>query len=460
MAATPRIGVPPLAGVCTLEEAARIGIGVGDNVQRLLRYHWAERRIGEILVGRIPSTPEWEVKGAFSLHQWLDAEHSDGLRKRIAELRHPTPRLDEPASAELETFFRELAAADDTIELLVGVYTVARSALILAYEAHLRMTNPLVDHPTVRLLRTILVEEKESQSWGALALSALLTTNEARARAAAWERHLSGYLAFAGGIAGDGEERTGKLPVPRAPTAQLPDMTPRRDARFNGSYDFDFPPHVVYALEHVPAAERNLALLCKRLLEMDVPEMMASFLAEDAAMPWEHQRGYRRQLWDEARHSMMGEAAFEAAGIDWTRIPLNVGFSLRLNRHATPREREVLLFAIEQSLMPAQSGKRYEWETASAAGDVLSALFHDYDWADEVLHAQIGRNWLKSAGLLTPDILDRGRTIHERTWGELQKYASTGRGNDWWFRFVQKVLGEPSAVTAEELRDPQVVGNA
>jgi hypothetical protein len=232
---------------------------------------------------------------------------------------------------------------------------------------------------------------------------------------------------------------------------------PRRDARFAGSFRFDFPPHVVYALGHVPPAERNLALLCKRLLEMDVPEMMASFLAEDGELPWAHERAYRRQLWDEARHSMMGEAAFEAAGVDWTRIPLNVGFSLRLNRHATARERELLLYAIEQSLMPAGSGKRFEYETAVAAGDRLSALFHDYDWADEVLHARIGRSWLRAAGLHTPDAAARGRAVHERTWKELDRYRESGDSPDWWFDFVQEVLGRPSAVTRAELRDPEVV---
>ena len=47
------------------------------------------------------------------------------------------------------------------------------------------------------------------------------------------------------------------------------------------------------------------------------------------------------------------------------------------------------------TLMPADTGKRLEYETAKAAGDKLSAHFHDYDWADEVLHAHIGRKMLK-----------------------------------------------------------------
>ena len=40
-----------------------------------------------------------------------------------------------------------------------------------------------------------------------------------------------------------------------------------------------------------------------------------------------------------------------------------------------------------------KTGKRYEWEVAVAAGDAFGAMIQDYDWADEVLHARIGREW-------------------------------------------------------------------
>ncbi len=110
-----------------------------------------------------------------------------------------------------------------------------------------------------------------------------------------------------------------------------------------------------------------------------------------------------RQLWDEARHAMMGSVYFEAHGIDWkTAIPLHPGFALRLNQHMTALEAHAVLYTIEQSLMPAKTGKRYEWETAIVCGRRLAILFQDFDWADEVLHAQIGRRWLLGAHGLTP----------------------------------------------------------
>lgn len=447
--------LPPLAGLCSHAEATRVGYSVDENVRRLLRYHWTEKRLMELLVARIPATPEWEAKGAFSLHQWLDAEHADALRRRIQEMRHPAPRLDVAPDARLEAFLAQLAAAADTAELVAGVYGVARPALAQAYRTHLTETNPLVDQPTRRVLRLALLEEEDSLEWGERALEAFRAADPATAaHLDDWQRHLAAYLAAAGGIAGEAAEAA-PLPAPRAVPA--PDFRPRRDERFRGAHNFDFPPHVVYNLPHVPADERNLALLCKRLLEMDVPEMMASFIAEQPDQPWDFYRDYARQLWDEARHSMLGEVALQARGLPWRAIPLNVGFSLRLNLHATPAERQIMLFGIEQSLMPGDTGKRFEYNTAVEAGDALSAHFHDYDWADEVLHTRIGRRWIRALGLTPAQAVGAAARIHARTWAALDAYRGLEPQEAWWDDFVRAALGRPSAARPEDLVDPTVI---
>ena len=78
--------------------------------------------------------------------------------------------------------------------------------------------------------------------------------------------------------------------------------------------------------------------------------------------------------------------------------------------------------------MPAETGKRFEYETAVEAGDPLSAHFHDYDWADEVLHAQIGRRWLKHEGISPEEAQERAGPIHEKTWAALDPYRGRARG--------------------------------
>lgn len=444
--------IPELAGLASYAEAAQIGYSVDDNVRRLLRYQWTERRLMIALLSHLPAEPEWEVKCGYALHQWQDAEHVDGLRRRISEMRHPVPPLDQSPDAALDRCLEEALRATDAVEFLSGAYGVIRAALAEAYRRHLMETNPLVDHPTRRVLRAALLDHEEALVWSGRALQVLLEREPAAApRARSWTGHLGEYLAAAGGIAGvPASASSESLPPPRATTPFIPDFRPRRDARFTGILDFEFPPHVVYNDLKVPADERNLALLAKRTLEMDVPEMMASIMVERSDQPWEFQLDFSRQLWDEARHAMMGSVAFQARGVDWTRLPLNIGFSLRLNLHADPLERQILLYAIEQSLMPAETGKRFEYETAVAAGDPLSAHFHDYDWADEVLHAQIGRRWLKREGIPTDEAIERAQTIHEKTWAALERYREAGVPAEWWDDFVRGVLGKPSALRPDE----------
>lgn len=450
--------IPELAGVATYSDAASVGYSVEKNVERLTRFHWIERRLMHVLLAHLPATPVWEAKCGMALHQWYCAEHANALRRRIGEMRHPLPSLDEPPEVALNAFIEEVLRASDIVELLAGVYIVALTALLDAYRTHIRETNPLVDHPTTRLLRSIVPEVEESIAWGQSALTALTgDDNGRRRRSVEWRKHLQVYLDAAGGVAGGITDEKIALPAPRASKTFVPDFDPARDERFTGLYNFNFPPHLVYNAQGIPADERNLALLCKRTLEMDVPEMMASFLTERAGQPWQFYLDYSRQLWDEARHAMMGTVAFEARGVDWKKIPLNVGFSLRLNRHATPEERQVILYAIEQSLMPGERGKRFEYETAVESGDQLSAHFHDYDWADEVLHAQIGRRALKRDGISQREAMDRAKEIHDRTWVALDEYKDREPQTDWWPDFVRNVLGKETAADDATLGELKIL---
>jgi hypothetical protein len=422
----PYDAIPELAGLTTYSDAAVVGWSVDENVRRLLRLQWTERRLMRSMVARITAEPVWEVKCALALHQWECALRIDELRGRIAEMRSPVPTLDGPpdGAEDVDAYFDDLAGDGSTYGFVAAIYGRALPALARAYRDHLDGCNPLVDHPTRRIIRLALPDLDAAIEWGATTLAAI-------------ESH----------------------PAARVPQDASTPFHPRRDERFAGRYNFEFAPHVVYNMPGVPADERNLALLCKRTLEMDVPEMMASFMTERADAPWEFHRDYARQLWDEARHAMMGSVALEARGVDWKRaIPLNVSFPLRLNLHASPLERQMMLFAIEQSLMPGETGKRFEHDTAVQAGDALSAHFHDYDWADEVLHAQIGRRAMRREGVAIEEAQARAREIHERTWAALEEYKVRDEQHDFWPDFVRRTLGHESGAMKAARPELKVFG--
>lgn len=518
----PRLGIPELAGVCTYEEVDRPGLSVEENVRLLKRYNWVETRLTDLFLAHLNATPEWEAKDAFCLHVWLDSEHAKWLQERVAELRHPPHNFHQAPDEALEAWLQEALRSRGTVELLTALYRVIKPALLQAYRGHLERAHPLVDQPTRRFLRFIILEEEEMIQWGEAALQALLTDDEARSASATWEAHLQALLAAAGGISGGasdevrisngepggsasdecrmsngevpaivGEAQTpapdpsagqplGRCEQPAEPasirhsTFELrssqgtfrPDWFPRRDARFE-SFNYHFPPHWIYAQRDRPADERMLALVCKRLLEMDVPEMMAAIVwrtREEAAAaghpkPWAYTADMCRQVWDEARHSMMGEAWLASRGMDFTRVPLNVGFSLGLNTLATAREAHAALWWIEQGLMPRTTGKAYEWRTAREAGDPLATLFMDYDWADEVLHVHIGRRWLvkdlgsrEEAERLGSEAFSRVMAIRRQR--GLEGALETEQ-REWWPDFCEEVLGyRPEPLAAEVYETP------
>ncbi|MCG8652031.1 MAG: hypothetical protein MI861_19480, partial [Pirellulales bacterium] len=173
--------------------------------------------------------------------------------------------------------------------------------------------------------------------------------------------------------------------------------------------------------------------------------------------PWEFHREMARQLWDEARHAMMGEVGFVAQGIDWRDIPINFTWSRNLNLQLDARQRHGVLFFIEQGLMP-KTGKRYEWEVAARSGDALSQLFQDFDWADEVLHAQIGRRWYVAQFASLNEALDYGDRCWSKVLSHWRQYREQGltEHRNWWpdiYRRACRMWGEqpdPAALAFEQ----------
>src|SRR5437773_2572428 len=114
-------GLPPLAGLATLAEAARPGLGVGACVARLKRFHYAFKRLHEIFTARITAEPVYELKTAFAHHAYLCAEHVEALRTRVGEMREPPLGLEEVPHPALEVFFDEIRAAPTTEDLIAGL---------------------------------------------------------------------------------------------------------------------------------------------------------------------------------------------------------------------------------------------------------------------------------------------------------------------------------------------------
>jgi hypothetical protein len=384
-----------MAGICSIEQAMSPGLSVEEVVRRHKRFHYSLKRLHEIANARLTAEPIYELKTILSLHAHLCAEHTAALRERVAEMREPPLGLDVVPDTHLEMFFDEILAAPTTEELVLGIYDKAIPALIRGMERHLRDTNAMVDHPSVRVLKFALMELREMLETGKKVIGSLVDSVKAQA-SAAWLQLLDDALRAAGDLDGvdhsPGRE-TGVAPK-RMHSAKPFEYNkiPARDERFKDPYNAGVNAEAFLYDESMPPQAKVLMMFYKRLREIDVPEMMASIIHETKGKPWKYYRDMTRQLWDEARHAMMGEVGFASIGLDWpNKLAVNWVWARNLNTQLTAIERHAVLFFIEQGLMP-KTGKRYEWEVGVMSKNKLSALFQDFDWADEVLHARIGRD--------------------------------------------------------------------
>jgi hypothetical protein len=386
-------GLPTLVGLHTMSEAKVKGLPVHEAVSRLKRLHWAMKRLHGIFVARIASTPIYELKMAFSLHAHYCAEHVSSIATRIREMREPPYGLDEAPNAALDLFFDEVNSSPDLESLLIGVYEYAVPHICRGFNSLLSDTNKLFDHPTYRVARFASMEFEDINQYGRKALKCLLP-EEKQEVLDVWRKFLGEILAVTGVIGETSPKSAMELHRKYSLTPRPYDGAVRRDSRFIDPYNMGVNAEAMLFDTTIPPLPKVLMLYFKRLREIDVPEMMSSILSEVEGKPWGYYRDMTRQLWDEARHAMMGELGFVSIGIDWTGIPFNITWSNSLNTQLTPLERHAVLFTIEQGLMPKKNGKENEWEIAVASTNKLSALIQDYDWADEILHARIGRDWL------------------------------------------------------------------
>lgn len=425
--------LPALAGLLDMAEAMKPGLSVNEVVERLKRFHYTLHRLWQIFAARLTHEPIYELKMLYSLHCHLCAEHVTAIRDRVTEMRHPPLGLDKVPHPALEMLFDEIRNAPTALEMCTGTYIHALPALRDSIRCHLEATNRLADAPTVRVLRFAQLEIEEMIAAGTSAVTALRQEQQAP-DFENWQKLLADCLSAAGQL--DGVAEPAPLPLePRyAAKSFVYQKSPARDERFPDPYNMGVHAEEFLYNPTFPARAKTLMMYYKRLREIDVPEMMASILVELGDKPWEFYRDLTRQLWDEARHAMMGEVGFTAQGIDWAKhVMVNFTWSKGLNEQLSPRERHAVLWFIEQGLM-AKTGKRYEWEVAIESGDQLATLFQDFDWADEVLHARIGRDWYVKDFADVEKAADYGSTSWSKVVSDWAAWKAQGltQHRNWW----------------------------
>ena len=334
-----------------------------------------------------------ELKAALGRHLYEDAEAAAVLRERILDLRQNPSVLAREPDQRLSLLLDELLHARTDEELLVGLYEIVKPALLEAEREYARTTQQIVDYPTVRLLRPIIADLEEQiagvsapcASWSMSAVGAARSPslqNDARLSGCGRRHQRSG--------AGGGSASAGRrwrshaaisLPLQAIRDERMPAETSSFASarlRIRANRRRRAPPPGAHDAHAAGGDGRRRGRRRRHLGEAGPAVGVHLDLA--------------RHEWDEMRHALMGQAALEAEGIDWMRYPQFTG-DYDLNATNVPSAQYAWLLGIEQNAM-RRTGKRGEFEFCrDEANHPLMTQFQDFDWADEVKHVHIGREW-------------------------------------------------------------------
>jgi hypothetical protein len=367
-----------------LGDVKKIGFSVPQAAERLLRFAYIERRLMFFCAAHMVSVHDRDLKVYLGRLQYQAACRADALRRRLRELRTPKVRADGVPDPALEIVADEAMHASSDQEVAAIAHWL-HAGLEGAYCGYRETTNPLADAPTCDLLDSF----KYSLGAAVERLEACLGEVGLGPQARSVVELLDSYLRAAGGL--EGSHVRSELPARRR-SAQ-PFKVSRRPGRDDSSprvWDYVKPPmeepeaHLIY-------------MMGIRLSEINVAEGLSVVLCETEGMPWEFYLDVSRHLWDEVRHSLMGEAAIESTFGAINAVPMR-DYESAYCMEATPLEQYATLgLEIEGTQMKYPVGKRGEWEFCrDAARHALMTTFQDYDWADEVLHVNLAKRQLSN----------------------------------------------------------------
>jgi hypothetical protein len=349
------------------------------NQELLRRYAFLEQACMRTLAGWLPGVPEWDVKNEMGLHIWESAEAAHRLRGRLQELRVAKPERGIPEA--FPHLARELDRAQNTAELLATVYLVVKRGLLEAYRQHPMLTYPEFDRPTVHITADLAEITARQVAWAQQRLNTLTQYPDWEP----WQAYIAGLLATTGGVSGQES-----LASPPERPAGHPLLLPWYECQREPGWPiFDPSIDIEPDREKYPEAHREWRFR-HYLNEMTAAETLGSILWMTPEMPWEFQYNTARHLWDEVRHSQLGQTRLRQLGFEpkdiWQVVQIyNVMMTL-----PAVEQYALLTTVIEPNGMPEKVRNREHWERI---GDEISAAAVAYDWSDEGNHIYWGKKW-------------------------------------------------------------------
>jgi hypothetical protein len=356
-------------------------ITIDENVEILKRYALLEKACMHTLAGWLPGVPEWEAKNEIGLHIWESADAANDLYGRLRELRCYQP--ERGVSDRLKTLAKELDYAQNTAELIATVYLVVKKALLHAYRTHPEVTWAAFDNPTVKITEKLIPATERQVAWA----ERFFPTIQANYPGwEAWRDTIAGLLAYDSGVTGNDPQGQA---VERPADGRELKLPWYECQRMQGWPIFDPSVDVEPDRKAEPEAHR-LWRFKHYLNEMTAAETLGSILWMTPEMTWEYQHNVSRHLWDELRHSQLGQIRVQQLGFKIEDVPQVVQIYNVMMKLPAVEQYALLTTVIEPNGMPEKVANREHWEEIE---DEISAAAVSYDWSDENFHVRWGKKW-------------------------------------------------------------------
>jgi len=178
-------------------------------------------------------------------------------------------------------------------------------------------------------------------------------------------------------------------PDPTGPF-DVPDF-PRKDARY-AEHTFYWPDTIVAGYPYGEGRALQVRAAVSHLNEVWAVDTAGAILyALAPELGWEWIRDAARWTYDEARHMLMGKRRLDGWGLRPEDTPLG-GYIYEACAGQDPLYRLGMLGYFETKNI---GRKKERAQAFRELGDATSATDMEFDWADETLHAEYGRRWLK-----------------------------------------------------------------
>ena len=334
---------------------------------------------------------EPELKYLICQHVWESAGHARFLRERGRELT--TFGSSETVRDSLRRVFSEAVGRNDADPLVIaaGFYQVLKPALLAAYRHYLKVTDPLADWPSKKLVEEFVTDEERHLR----EIAPYLRGVDARE----WKLHLTQALDDLGGFLGQDT----RLPLAASYAwshEQKPYTHPATCSR--GKYPlcssvFGFDPQedaIVRPWLTDPKTDARVIRVMVYvwlMMEMDAIDYLATVFPDTPAAPFDLHYDLARHLWDESRHSQFGFRQLPKLGVDL----MTVEHSLDLYNilvQMPPHERYAMMtMEFEANSFPT---KALVMDRVRELNDFEADTLLAFDRNDEQNHVRYGHRWL------------------------------------------------------------------